>query len=47
MLTSGKRLAEKGIEIGKREIDEIPLVENAPRYTSDDLLSDDSKEAAE
>jgi len=47
VLTSGKRLAEKGIEIGKREIEDIPLVESAPRYTSDDLLSDGSKEAAE
>ncbi|HEY7807126.1 MAG TPA: DNA recombination protein RmuC [Croceibacterium sp.] len=33
VLSSGKRLAEKGIEIGKREIDEVPLVESAPRYT--------------
>lgn len=47
VLSSGKRLAEKGIEIGKREIDEVPLVEAAPRYTSDDLLTDDSEEAAE
>lgn len=47
VLSSGKRLAEKGIEIGKREIDEVPLVEAAPRYTSDDLLSHDKQEAAE
>lgn len=47
VLSSGKRLAEKGIEIGKREIDEVPLVEAAPRYTASDLLADDSKEAAE
>ena len=33
VLSSGKRLAEKGIEVGKREIDEVPLVESAPRYT--------------
>ncbi|MGX7925502.1 DNA recombination protein RmuC [Tsuneonella sp. HG094] len=32
VLTSGRRLAEKGIEIGKREIEEVPLVEAAPRY---------------
>jgi DNA recombination protein RmuC len=37
VLSSGKRLAEKGIEIGKREIDEVPLVESAPRYTAGDL----------
>ncbi len=33
VLSSGKRLAEKHIEIGKAEIDEVPLVESAPRYT--------------
>jgi DNA recombination protein RmuC len=37
VLSSGKRLAEKGIEIGKREIDEVPLVESAPRYTAGDV----------
>lgn len=36
VLSSGKRLAEKGIEIGKREIEEVQLVESAPRYTSRD-----------
>ncbi len=36
VLSSGRRLAEKGIEIGKREIDEVPLVESAPRYTASD-----------
>lgn len=41
VLSSGKRLAEKGIEIGKREIDEVPLVEAAPRYGKDDLPGDD------
>jgi DNA recombination protein RmuC len=44
VLTSGKRMAEKGLEIGK-EIEDIPLVESAPRYTAEDadgapLLSD-------
>ncbi|MGX7894793.1 DNA recombination protein RmuC [Tsuneonella sp. HG222] len=34
VLSSGKRLAEKGIEVGKAEIPEVPLVESAPRYTS-------------
>ena len=47
VLSSGKRLAEKGIEIGKAEIEEVPLVEAAPRYTGDDLLTVGSPEAAE
>jgi len=38
VLSSGKRLAEKGVEIGKREIDEVPLVESAPRYTDAEEL---------
>jgi len=33
VLSSGKRLAEKGVDIGKAEIPEVPLVESAPRYT--------------
>ncbi|MGZ3258683.1 MAG: DNA recombination protein RmuC [Croceibacterium sp.] len=37
VLSSGKRLAEMGIEIGKREIEDVPLVESAPRYTGSDL----------
>jgi DNA recombination protein RmuC len=36
VLSSGRRLSEKHIEIGKAEIDEVPLVESAPRYTADD-----------
>ncbi|MGX7951967.1 DNA recombination protein RmuC [Tsuneonella sp. HG249] len=32
VLTAGRRLKDKGIEIGKREIEEVPLVESAPRY---------------
>ncbi len=32
VLSSGKRLRDKGIEIGKREIEEVPLIESAPRY---------------
>ena len=32
VLSSGRRLREKGIEIGKREIEEVPLIESAPRY---------------
>ena len=37
VLSAGRRLKDKGIEIGKREIDEVPLVESAPRYTADDV----------
>ena len=36
VLSSGRRLAEKGVEIGKREIDSVPLVESAPRYNAAD-----------
>jgi DNA recombination protein RmuC len=36
VLSSGRRLAEKGVEIGKREIDEVPRVEAAPRYNAAD-----------
>ena len=36
VLSSGKRLAEKGVDIGRAEIPEVPLVECAPRYTGDD-----------
>lgn len=32
VLTSGRRLREKGIEIGKRELDEVTLIEASPRY---------------
>ena len=32
VLTAGRRLRDKGIEIGKREIEDVPLVEAAPRH---------------
>ncbi len=44
VLSSGKRLAEKGIEIGKREIEEVPLVESAPRYNAQDAAEADRLE---
>lgn len=48
VLTSGRRLAEKGIEIGKREIESVPLIEGAPRYTAQDVPElADGREAAE
>jgi DNA recombination protein RmuC len=39
VLSSGRRLAEKGVEIGKREIDEVPLVESTPRYNAADVAA--------
>lgn len=47
VLTSGKRLAEKGIEIGKREIEEVPLIESSPRYTSADVEEDEREDRAQ
>jgi len=54
VLSSGKRLADKGIEIGKREIEEVPLVESAPRYNTADAdnaeetsIQEERKDAAE
>ena len=51
VLSSGKRLAEKGIEIGKREIEEVPLVESAPRYSAEDAAEverlEDGRDTAE
>ena len=44
VLSSGRRLADKGIEIGKREIDAVPLVESSPRYTAAD--TGDEEQAA-
>jgi DNA recombination protein RmuC len=44
VLTSGRRMAEKGLEISK-EIEDVPLVEGAPRYTSEDAagISDENE----
>ena len=39
VLSSGKRLADKGIEIGKREIPEVPKLEVAPRYNAEDAAA--------
>ncbi len=48
VLSAGRRLADKGIEIGKREIDEVPLVEAAPRYNAEDAAqSGDGRDSAE
>ncbi len=32
VLTAGRRLRDKGIEIGKREIEHVPIIEAAPRH---------------
>ncbi len=41
VLSSARRMQEKGLEIGKREIEEVPLIEGAPRYTAADLTEGD------
>ena len=45
VLSSGKRLRDKGVAIGAREIDDVPLVEALPRYA--ELPADETAEAAE
>jgi DNA recombination protein RmuC len=50
VLTSGRRLKDKGIEIGKREIEDVPLIEAAPRHAEGGALALDepaNDEAAE
>ncbi|AKH42052.1 DNA recombination protein RmuC [Croceibacterium atlanticum] len=37
VLSSARKLRDKGIETGKREADEVQLVESAPRYTAADM----------
>ena len=51
VLTSGRRMADKGLEISK-EIEDVSLVESVPRYTGADVAQDvgaleDGREAAE
>ncbi|MEJ2408403.1 MAG: DNA recombination protein RmuC [Novosphingobium sp.] len=47
VLSSGRRLKDKHIEIGKREIEDVPAVESTPRYGADALPGpeDDGAEA--
>jgi DNA recombination protein RmuC len=50
VLSSGRRLKDKGIEIGKREIEDVPLIESAPRHAEGGALTLDepaNDEAAE
>ncbi|HVR91109.1 MAG TPA: DNA recombination protein RmuC [Novosphingobium sp.] len=35
VLSSGKRLRDKGIEIGKREIEDVPAIEASPRHAGE------------
>jgi DNA recombination protein RmuC len=48
--SSGRKLRDKGIAIGKRELEDIPLVEAVPRYgealalTSSDPANDEAAE---
>ncbi len=46
VLSAARKLKEKGIETGRREAEDVPLVENAPRYTAADE-DEDRAEAAE
>ncbi len=49
VLTSGRRLKDKGIAIGKREIEEVPVIDSLPRHSSSNdaalLLQGDTDEA--
>ncbi len=50
VLTSGRRLKDKGIAIGKREIEEVPVIDSLPRHADNvetDLLLQDNTGDAE
>ena len=51
VLTSGRRLKDKGIAIGKREIEEVPVLDSLPRHAGGAdaslLLQDDPADDAE
>ncbi len=40
VLSSGRKLRDKHIEIGKREIEDVPLIESMPRYAEAGSLSE-------
>ena len=40
VLSAGRRLRDKHIEIGKREVEEVALVETAPRYGTGDVVAE-------
>ncbi len=45
VLTSARRLEDKGIEMGKGEIDDVPQIEAAPRYNAGDIVAAEGEEA--
>ena len=52
VLSAGRRMHEKGIEIGKREIDELPQIAETPTYGAEDAAriedrEEDRRDAAE
>ena len=49
VLTAGRRLKDKGIAIGKREIEEVPVLDSLPRHAGGDdalLLHDGAADSA-
>ena len=40
VLSAGRRMRDKGIEIGKREIEEVLQIESAPRYNAEEAGDD-------
>lgn len=40
VVSSARKLRDKGIETGKRDVEDVPLVESAPRYTAADAEAD-------
>ena len=46
VLTSGRRLRDLHIEIGKREIEDVPLVEAAPRYGAAEVAAAEARDVS-
>ncbi|GAA4052365.1 DNA recombination protein RmuC [Parerythrobacter jejuensis] len=44
VLSSARKLKDKGIETGKRDAEEVPLVEGTPNYNADDVAELDALE---
>jgi len=44
VVSSARKLRDKGIEIGKREVEDVPLIESAPRFGSADIEEADADE---
>ncbi|BBC73760.1 DNA recombinase [Altererythrobacter sp. B11] len=47
VLSSARKLRDKGIETGKRDAEEVQLVESAPRYTAADIEETDGPRLVE